>query len=329
MATGGNDERVFKAMPAATAMPNPEDIAATRRHFLKSIEQSANNWLQEPIMATAAAVKVELDRVCRIIEAKTGCKYIDADTKSFASANRKINDECDGHWLDLKDAARGTLAANSMAELSGIVGVLKSILVHSEGYTLAKDEETTLTYPLDNKCGYSGFNFVVRFGMKPVSAKKATTTKHSVGSSQAKTIASLNGQTPAMTMTNAQVTAALALSNQAIKIPEYVGRMGEIQVNTYAMMYGKMDKKSFSDLFTTLKWDECFARTGIEGGFGHIFYEDWREDKESEVGKAIAALSTRYYARMRGTDPKPANGGDQLKDEVMAYITNRKPKAHS
>jgi hypothetical protein len=338
---GKINEKVYTAIPGDTAMPDPQDHRATRLHFLKQVELSANNGLQGPIMKTAGAVKVELDRICTIIEQKSpGVTLIKADTKSFTSANRKINDECDGHWLDLKDVGRVTLAANTANDLAGVVGVLKSILVHRDGYTLAKAEETTPAYPPDNKCGYSGFNFVVRFGMKPASAELPNTAgsrqhvafnKSAFTGAQAKAAAAFQNKANAqfmhkVRMDDAQIVAKLKEKNDTLIIPDYVGRMGEIQVNTFAMMYGKMDRKSFSEQFSPGKWEECFQQTGIEGGFGHIFYEDWREDKASEASKAIANLSCRYYARMRGTNPKPAQGGDALKEEVMAYIAARKPK---
>ncbi|MEP6790404.1 MAG: hypothetical protein ABI907_03470 [Ramlibacter sp.] len=346
MPTPTVNKGVFTAYPANTCLPDPEDVAANRRHFLKSIEQSANNWLQDPIMKTAAAVKVELDRVANLIAEKSGpgCKMIDADPKSEESARRKIDGECDGHWLDLKDAARCTLAARSLGDLSTVVGVLRATLIHRDGYTLAKDEETHATGKNADPCGYSGFNFVVRFGMKPVSAELPSTlqshqqvafksNKFTGDAARAAAAFRNKANSPFMhqvRMSDAQVLAKLKEKNEALVIPDYVGRMAEIQVNTYAMMYGKMGKQQFESMFGSQKWNELYHQTGIEGGFGHVFYEDWREDKVSDAAKAIAALSTRYYARMRGTDVKPSSGGDLLNEQVMAYIKARPPKkAHS
>ena len=302
-----------------SAMPDPSDPAALRREMLRQTMLAAENRIEKGGWDSATATKVGLDRVSKLVADEARCVLITADTKSLESATRKINDECDGHWLDLKDVARVTLAATDEAQLAVVIRVLRRVIVPSEGFTFAKDVQTLAE---SDACGYSGYNFVVRFGTKPVSAARPSTATAPTAPSKTAFLNAKPAPQHLMSMTERQIMAAMQ-SRPAPTVPLYVGRLGEIQANTYAMMYAKMGRSTFEKMFGAPKWEECFHQTGVEGGMGHLFYEDWRVDKASENGKRIADLSKRYYRRMRGTDPKPSKGGDTLDEEVKAYVAAR------
>jgi hypothetical protein len=76
----------------------------------------------------------------------------------------------------------------------------------------------------------------------------------------------------------------------------------EIQANTYAMMYGKMSKKDYTEQLLGNDgglYDKTKGEMGFEGGLGHLFYEIWGQDKDGDDGKAAAALGTKYNAMCR------------------------------
>lgn len=105
--------------------------------------------------------------------------------------------------------------------------------------------------------------------------------------------------------------------NFVIRLPG--GRTGEIQVNTVAMMYGKMRKARFVETegLGLEKYQECHARYQIEGGLGHALYEVYRVAPSSAKGLQAAAISRAYYQRLRGELPRP--GPDPLKQHIAAF----------
>ncbi|MBI2770865.1 MAG: hypothetical protein HYX47_14665 [Burkholderiales bacterium] len=282
-----------------------------------AIHEAAEKRTRAGVLGSGDATKIELDRVATLIEQESGCVLVKANNKDEESALRKLKDDLEGHWLDLRDLARCTLAATDEVQLAKVITVLRRILVTSDGFSLAKDVHTKAA---DDPCGYSGYNFVVRFGTKKPEVA-IPQVQHPVQPLP-------NGKLMhAMTMSEDDVFAHLR-NRPVVADPAHVGRFGEIQVNTYAMMYAKMSQKQFESMFGKAKWNELFNQTGIQGGVGHIFYEVWRVDKGSDAGKAVAELSKRYYRRMRMEDIRPSNPPDQLKGEIDQFCETHKGDAH-
>ena len=78
------------------------------------------------------------------------------------------------------------------------------------------------------------------------------------------------------------------------------GMTGEIQVNTYAMIYAKNDPRSAKRILGEDLWNEIYEKTGLPGGLGHAFYEKWRAlPKDSPLIKELQALQEEYYSHFR------------------------------
>jgi hypothetical protein len=312
-------------------MPTPNYPRAFSSGLLDNIKDEAEKKQQARVWSTAEATQFELERISRIIEAQSGCKLIAAGTKSLSSATRKVKGQCNGHWLEIGDIARVTLAGERQADVDKAIKLVEALST-SEGFSWMKREpKNAATDP----CGYSGWNGVLRFGRKPISAsvnhaaiatgkvaaKAAFLAPNSIGPGR-EPISQLRAN-----MTGPQIMAAMqrpkhevmAQVTKDILQAGYVGRTAEIQVNTYDLLYGKMSRGDYEGMFGAARWTDCLHRFGVQGGAGHLFYEDYRVDKESKKGKAIAELSKRYYGRMRGTNPRP-KGLDVLVEEVDAYV---------
>ncbi len=312
--------------------PKPEGPPAAHNVVFQhgkfnNIKDAAEEWQQARVWSTAEATQFELERISKIIEQTSGCKLIAAGTKSLSSATRKVKGQCNGHWLEIGDIARVTLAGEKQHDVDKAIRMVEALST-SEGFSWMKREpKNAATDP----CGYSGWNGVLRFGRKPISAslkpaaiatgkvagKAAFLAPNSIGPAR-EPISQLRAN-----MTSAQIMEAMQRPVHEV-IPGYVGRTAEIQVNSYDLLYGKMSKGDFEGMFDATRWMTCFQRFGVQGGVGHLFYEDYRVDKLSPRGQYIANLSKRYYRRMRGTDPRPLKGVDQLKNEVDDYVERSK-----
>ncbi len=76
--------------------------------------------------------------------------------------------------------------------------------------------------------------------------------------------------------------------------------LGEIQVNTEKMIYAKEPKKVAINIIGKKKWHEIRKETGLEGGLGHKYYEEWRLlDKNNPRRKELEKLSNDYYKHFR------------------------------
>jgi hypothetical protein len=78
------------------------------------------------------------------------------------------------------------------------------------------------------------------------------------------------------------------------------GITAEIQVNTPEMIYAKEPENIARSLLGDDTYKTISDKTGIKGGQGHKFYEDWRAlDSETPAAKSIAEQSRDYYDSIR------------------------------
>lgn len=78
------------------------------------------------------------------------------------------------------------------------------------------------------------------------------------------------------------------------------GITAEIQVNTPEMIYAKEPENIARSLLGDDTYKAISDKTGIKGGQGHKFYEDWRVlDSETSAAKSIAEQSRDYYDSIR------------------------------
>lgn len=75
------------------------------------------------------------------------------------------------------------------------------------------------------------------------------------------------------------------------------GIFGEIQVNTAKMIYAKQDEKSARKILGDRLYDDIKNETGMPGGKGHKFYEEWRLSSTTpERRLEIERESREYYS---------------------------------
>jgi hypothetical protein len=76
------------------------------------------------------------------------------------------------------------------------------------------------------------------------------------------------------------------------------GIVGEIQVNTAKMIYAKEPPRDAINILGKETWEKINKATGLEGGLGHKYYEQWRildPIKDADKRAEIERLSRNYY----------------------------------
>jgi len=85
-------------------------------------------------------------------------------------------------------------------------------------------------------------------------------------------------------------------------IKTQAGIVGEIQVNTPAMIYAKESETMARALLGDDLYTSIATKSGIPGGQGHKLYEQWRVLSDADPGRhAIEAQSKAYYDAVRGS----------------------------
>lgn len=77
--------------------------------------------------------------------------------------------------------------------------------------------------------------------------------------------------------------------------------LGEIQVNTEKMIYAKEKPIDAMRIIGKKRWGEIKKETGLEGGLGHKYYEEYRETPKKEMQRRLKLerLSNDYYKNFR------------------------------
>ena len=92
----------------------------------------------------------------------------------------------------------------------------------------------------------------------------------------------------------------MGYSGNIVNIQVSNGLVAEIQVNTERMIYAKEKPSDAKRILGEKRWDEIRKDTGMEGGLGHQYYEEWRLlDKASDEAQKIAQKSIEYYSHFR------------------------------
>ena len=233
---------------------------------------------------------VMLRIVAEKIQDGLDCRISYGPIKTLESASRKVTDDYNGDWYQLKDAVRMTVIATNDGKVTGVTrekltaikDKVKLVCTPSIGLTLIKDDEALPgkpdARPKDNPCGYSGLNFVVRL-----------TIGGDAGGS--------GWHFPALTP----------------------GWPGEIQANIPAMMYGKMSEEHLCQLFDQDGYNNLKRELDIEGGISHVFYEIWRVDRKGDKGIAAAELGGRYHDYLR--EPKTFGNKAKLIADIKTFKT--------
>jgi hypothetical protein len=95
-------------------------------------------------------------------------------------------------------------------------------------------------------------------------------------------------------------TDPLGYSGVNSTIKTQAGIFGEVQVNTPAMIYAKESEAMSRILLGDHMYSSIAARSGISGGQGHKFYEQWRVlSPNSTQAQSIAEQSRANYEAIR------------------------------
>ncbi len=95
-------------------------------------------------------------------------------------------------------------------------------------------------------------------------------------------------------------TNPLGYSGVNSTIKTQAGIVGEVQVNTPAMIYAKESEPMARALLGDNLYDSIAAKSGIPGGQGHKFYEEWRVlEPGSTQAQSISEKSHAYYEAIR------------------------------
>ena len=66
------------------------------------------------------------------------------------------------------------------------------------------------------------------------------------------------------------------------------------------MIYAKEKPEDAKRILGEKRWEEIQKQTGMEGGLGHKYYEEWRIlDKSDKKAQEIAEKSIKYYSHFQ------------------------------
>lgn len=89
----------------------------------------------------------------------------------------------------------------------------------------------------------------------------------------------------------------LGYTGNIINITTSAGVTAEIQINTAKMIYAKEKPEVAKSIIGDKLWNKIRRETGLDGGSGHLFYEQWRVlDQNSREAKEILMKSREYYS---------------------------------
>lgn len=92
----------------------------------------------------------------------------------------------------------------------------------------------------------------------------------------------------------------LGYSGNIVNLQTSNGLVAEIQVNTAKMIYAKELPENAKAILGEKLWNKIHRETGIEGGLGHKYYEEWRvmskEEQQSAKGIVLRKRSEEYYS---------------------------------
>lgn len=92
----------------------------------------------------------------------------------------------------------------------------------------------------------------------------------------------------------------MGYSGNIVNINTGEGVVAEIQVNTEKMIYAKEKPEDAKKILGEEKWNQIKEETGMEGGLGHMYYEEFRVlDRKSSRAKDIAQKSIEYYSHFQ------------------------------
>ena len=155
--------------------------------------------------------------------------------------------------------------------------------------------------PINYKSASSIIRKVTTEGITPYDIKDAVRTTIIVSKEDIEnTLKDLSIDESFIRLKRQEPKSFMGYSGNIVNIKTSNGLIAEIQVNTAKMIYAKEEPVYAKRILGEKLWNEIYAQTGIEGGLGHKYYEQWRVlDKASEKAIEIAKKSVDYYSNFQ------------------------------
>lgn len=200
---------------------------------------------------------------------------------------------------DNKSIVQNINTENSAKEL-----VNRASLVGNEVQSLAKfiaKKNKGFVTPINYKSISSITRKVTAEGITPYDIKDAVRTTIIVPRSQIDQVLNELSESDSFVRLKRQKPESfMGYSGNIVNIQTSNGLIAEIQVNTERMIYAKEKPEDAKRILGEKRWKEIQKQTGMEGGLGHKYYEEWRVlDKADKKAQKIAEKSIEYYSHFQ------------------------------
>ena len=225
--------------------------------------------------------------------------------KKWALDNRLRIDEAKGRGTlpyflrDNKSAYQSISTETSVKEI-----IHKATAVGDEVQSVAEriaSKNKGYVTPINFKSEDSILRKVRTEGITPYDIKDAVRTTIIVPQNKIEdTLQELSEETGFVRLKRQRPESFMGYSGNIVNIRTSNGLIAEIQVNTERMIYAKEKPDDAKKILGEKRWNEIRKQTGMEGGLGHKYYEEWREkDRASDEAQNIAQKSVEYYNHFR------------------------------
>lgn len=200
---------------------------------------------------------------------------------------------------DNKSIVQNINTENSAKELVNRASLVGNE-VQSLAESIAKNNKGFVT-PINYKSISSITRKVTTEGITPYDIKDAVRTTIIVPRSQIDQVLNeLSENDSFVRLKRQKPESFMGYSGNIVNIQTSNGLIAEIQVNTERMIYAKEKPEDAKRILGEKRWKEIQQQTGIEGGLGHKYYEEWRVlDKADKKAQKIAEKSIEYYSHFQ------------------------------
>ena len=200
---------------------------------------------------------------------------------------------------DNKSIVQNINTENSAKELVNRASLVGNE-VQSLAESIAKKNKGFVT-PINYKSISSITRKVTTEGITPYDIKDAVRTTIIVPKSQIDQVLNELSESDSFVQLKRQKPESfMGYSGNIVNIKTSNGLVAEIQVNTERMIYAKEKPEDAKRILGEKRWEEIQKQTGMEGGLGHKYYEEWRIlDKSDKKAQEIAEKSIKYYSHFQ------------------------------
>lgn len=200
---------------------------------------------------------------------------------------------------DNKSIVQNINTENSAKELVNRASLVGNE-VQSLAESIAKKNKGFVT-PINYKSISSITRKVTTEGITPYDIKDAVRTTIIVPRSQIDQVLNELSESDSFVRLKRQKPESfMGYSGNIVNIQTSNGLIAEIQINTERMIYAKEKPEDAKRILGEKRWKEIQKQTGMEGGLGHKYYEEWRVlDKADKKAQKIAEKSIEYYSHFQ------------------------------